>query len=345
EARGDLPGREGVVTAKVAQSFGGGEGSARLVLGPLQFDSGANSLQKWLPGLPVSFDLTAGRITASTDLVWTSSRSKDSTSVVLQPGKITIQADQLSAAVQGMAIQGINTTLDFDLQGFEQVRSSQPAVVNVAVIQTGVLLTNVSVIADLQWLLSDLWPVLDLKDFQGSLFGGSVTSPGLHLDPAKPPHRLVLSLRRLDLAKLLSLEQQKGLQGTGLLNGTIPLTVTAKGVSVKDGTVEAEAPGGVIRYHPSPESAALLTDADSSVKLVAQALSNFQYTVLRVGVQYAEDGVLQLAAQLEGRNPDMKKSPPIHFNVNVQENIPALLQSLRLVQDIEESLQSKVQRR
>jgi hypothetical protein len=81
------------------------------------------------------------------------------------------------------------------------------------------------------------------------------------------------------------------------------------------------------------------------MKLVAQALSNFQYTVLRAGVQYAEDGVLQLAAQLEGRNPDMKKSPPIHFNVNVQENIPALLQSLRLVQDIEESLQGKLQRR
>ncbi|MEK7870280.1 MAG: hypothetical protein AAB271_08085, partial [Nitrospirota bacterium] len=192
DVRGDLPGREGLVTGKVAQSFGGGDGSARLVLGPLQFDSGANSLQKWLPGLPASFDLTAGRITASADIAWTPSRSKDSTSVVLQPGKITIQADQLSAAVQGMAIQGINTTLDFDLQGFEQVRSSQPAVVNVAAIQTGVLLANVSVTADLQWLLSDLWPVLDLKDFQGSLFGGSVTSPGLHLDLAKPPYRLVL---------------------------------------------------------------------------------------------------------------------------------------------------------
>ncbi len=345
DARGDLPGREGVVTAKIAQSFGGGDGSARLVLGPLQFDSGANRLQKWLPGLPASFDLTAGRITASTDIAWTPRRLKDSTSVVLQPGKITIQADQLSAAVQGMAIQGINTTLDFDLQGFEQVRSSQPAVVNVAAIQTGVVLTNMSVTADLRWLLSDPWPVFDLKDIQAGLFGGSVTSPGLHLDLAKPPHRLVLSLRRFDLAKLFSLEQQKGLQGTGLLNGTIPIAVTAKGVSVKDGAVEAEAPGGVIRYHPSPESAALLTDADSSVKLVAQALSNFQYTVLRAGVQYAEDGVLQLAAQLEGRNPDMKKSPPIHFNVNVQENIPALLQSFRLVQDIEESLQGKVQRR
>ncbi|MCC6139237.1 MAG: YdbH domain-containing protein [Nitrospira sp.] len=349
DVRGDLPGRAGVVTAKVVQSFGGGEGSARLALGPLQFDAEANRLQKWLPGLPASVDLTAGRLTASADLAWASGRSKDSAkdspAVTLQPGAITIQADRLSAVVQGIAIQGIDTTLQFDLQGVEQLRSRQPAAVQVASIQAGVALTDLSATTDLRWVLSDLWPVLDLKDIQASLFGGAVTSPGLRIDPAKPPYQLVLSLRRFDLAKLLSLEQQKGLQGTGLLSGTIPVTVTAKGVSVKDGRVEAEAPGGVIRYQPSPESAAYLADADSSVKLAAQALSNFQYTALRVGVQYAEDGVLQLATQLEGRNPDMKKSPPIHFNVNVQENIPALLQSLRLVQDIEGTLERRVRGR
>ncbi|ULA63679.1 MAG: DctA-YdbH domain-containing protein [Nitrospira sp.] len=350
DVRGDFPGREGVVTAKVAQSFGESEGSARLVLGPLQFDAEANRLQKWLPGLPAAFDLTAGRITASTDVAWASSRSKDSMKdsepVMLHPGAITVQADRLSAVVQGVTIEGIDTTLNFDLLGGEQLRSRQPAVVQVASIQAGVALNDVSATADLRWTLSDPWPVLGIKDIQASLFGGSVTSPGLQVDPAKPPHRLVLSLRRFDLAKLLSLEQQKGLQGTGLLSGTIPVTVTARGgVSVKDGMVEAEAPGGVIRYQPSPDSGAFLADADSSVKLAAQALSNFQYTALRVGVQYAEDGVLQLAAQLEGRNPDMKKSPPIHFNLNVQENIPALLQSLRLVQDIEGTLEHRVRGR
>mgnify|MGYP003344342564 FL=1 len=50
-------------------------------------------------------------------------------------------------------------------------------------------------------------------------------------------------------------------------------------------------------------------------------------------------------SRLEGRNPEMKKMPPIHFNVTVQENIPALLKSLRLVQDIEESLKQRVQHR
>jgi hypothetical protein len=41
----------------------------------------------------------------------------------------------------------------------------------------------------------------------------------------------------------------------------------------------------------------------------------------------------------------MKKTPPIHFNLTVQENVPALLKSLRMVQDIEDSLKQRVQKR
>ena len=117
------------------------------------------------------------------------------------------------------------------------------------------------------------------------------------------------------LARILSVEQQKGIEGTGLLNGTLPITLTASGASVKNGTIEAQPPGGTIRYLATPKAGKLLAESDQGVKLVAQALNNFHYNVLRVGVQYREDGLLQLAARLEGRNPDMKKMPPIHFNV------------------------------
>jgi hypothetical protein len=48
--------------------------------------------------------------------------------------------------------------------------------------------------------------------------------------------------------------------------------------------------------------------------------------------------MLQLQARLEGKNPDQKKSPPIHFNLTVQEHIPSLLKSLRLVGNLEDSI-------
>ncbi|MEY4527068.1 MAG: hypothetical protein RL768_787 [Nitrospirota bacterium] len=171
-----------------------------------------------------------------------------------------------------------------------------------------------------------------------------MTCPAVHIDPAKPPAQWTLSLREIDLAKVLSVEQQKGIEGTGLLNGTLPITLTAAGASVKDGSIEAQPPGGIIRYTATPEAGKLLAESDQSLKLVAQALNNFHYNVLRVGVQYREDGLLQLAARLEGKNPDMKKTPPIHFNLTVQENIPALLKTLRTVQDIGESLKQRVQK-
>jgi Dicarboxylate transport len=51
-----------------------------------------------------------------------------------------------------------------------------------------------------------------------------------------------------------------------------------------------------------------------------------------------------LTARLEGRNPDLKKIPPVNFNLTVQEHIPALLKSLRLVDDIQDAVERKHKR-
>ena len=126
-----------------------------------------------------------------------------------------------------------------------------------------------------------------------------------------------------------------------MLDGSIPLTVTSRGLRVQDGNFEARPPGGVIRYTASPEAAHAVTQANTNMEIVLQALSNFHYNVLQVGAQYAENGTLQLQARLEGKNPDQEKSPPIHFNLTVQENIPALLKSLRLVNDLEDSVRNR----
>jgi hypothetical protein len=53
---------------------------------------------------------------------------------------------------------------------------------------------------------------------------------------------------------------------------------------------------------------------------------------------------LQLQARLEGKNPDQKEIPPVHFNLTVQENVPALLKSLRLVNNLEDSVRSRFSR-
>ncbi|HBR50695.1 MAG TPA: dicarboxylate transport, partial [Nitrospira sp.] len=87
-----------------------------------------------------------------------------------------------------------------------------------------------------------------------------------------------------------------------------------------------------------------LSDSDQHLQLVAQALNNFHYKILRVGVKYGETGMLDLSARLEGRNPDLTQTPPIHFNLTVQEHIPTLLKSLRLIEDIHGMIERKYRR-
>ncbi|MXX11269.1 MAG: hypothetical protein F4Z68_07780 [Nitrospira sp. SB0667_bin_9] len=98
-------------------------------------------------------------------------------------------------------------------------------------------------------------------------------------------------------------------------------------------------PGGVIRFAPLDETRQMLVRAKPEMELVLRALENFRYDVLRALVSYQEDGTLLLETRLEGKNPDMKEAPPVHFNLNVQENVPALLQSVQVVKDIENQLE------
>lgn len=333
-----------LLAVKLEQPFDGGQGSLRGTFGPVMFDEQTRRLDALVTGLPVSAELTDGRVSAAIDLFWSVESGDLSGGIRLVSGTGTVVAESLAGRFQDYAVTGLSGTVALRTEGREAVVTAQPAALTIASVQIGVEISNVSVMWQAEWRVGAGLPVIELKDFQCDVFGGSVTSPGLRVDPAQPPYRATLSLRNLDLAKVLSVEQQKGLQGTGILNGTLPIAATADGVTVVGGTIEAQPPGGVIRYPAMPESSKLITESDGGLRMVAQALNNFHYTVLRVGVEYDESGTLDLTARLEGRNPDMKKTPPIHFSLTVHEHVPTLLKSLRLIREMEEAVQRRVKR-
>jgi hypothetical protein len=255
-----------------------------------------------------------------------------------------VVAEKLSGHYSDYVVKGLSTTMVITTQGLESIVMSQPASLFVAAVQSGVDVTNLAATYQIRWKLTDDLPIIEVRDFQCEVFGGTIRNPGPVVNLVKPPVTTTFSIRNLDLAKILSVEQQKGLQGTGTLNGTLPVTITSGGIIVKDGVVEAQPPGGMIRYTSTPESSKMLSDSDRNLQLVAQTLNNFQYSLLRVGVKYGESGMLDLNARLEGRNPDLRNTPPIHFNLTVQEHIPTLLKSLRLVEDIQGTIERKYKR-
>ena len=69
------------------------------------------------------------------------------------------------------------------------------------------------------------------------------------------------------------------------------------------------------------------------------ALADFTYEKLEVDVTYDTDGTLTLGIRLEGSNSAVESGRPIHYNLNITENLPALLQSLQLSDELSERVE------
>jgi len=341
--RVDTPTHAGFVTARIEQPLQTAQGVMHGVIGPLTFNDTDRRLSKMM-GLPPSTDLIDGVFTTTVDASW-SNNFRDRTNVMkVVSATAKVEAEKLSGHYYGSIVKGLNTTMVVHAQGLESIAMPQPASIFVAAVRSGVDFANLTASYQMRWNLADDLPTVDIRDFQCEVFGGTISNPGAVLDLAKPPVTTTFSLQNLDLARIFSVEQQRGLQGTGTLNGTLPVTLTSGGIVVQDGLIEAQPPGGIIRYASTPESSKMFSESDRQLELVAQALNNFQYSLLRVGVKYGETGMLDLNARLEGRNPDLRDTPPIHFNLTVQEHIPTLLKGLRLVEDIHGTIEKRSRR-
>lgn len=174
------------------------------------------------------------------------------------------------------------------------------------------------------------------------ILGGS-----LRLEPAtwaldRPSQLLPLKLSGLDLQELFRVYPAEGLEGNGLLDGTLPLRL-GDAISVEQGLIEARAPGGRLRFH-SPRIRAM-GQANPGMKLVTDALEDFHYDLLSSSLDYDSSGTLRLGMRLHGQNPAIEQGRPIHFTINLEEDIPTLLASLQLTDKVSDIIQQRIQQR
>lgn len=176
-----------------------------------------------------------------------------------------------------------------------------------------------------------------LADVRGELLGGH-----FHLDAFSAAEGGHLRLDHLDLAAAVALMNQPDIRVSGLLEGDLPIALDDGKPIIRAGTLRNIGPG-TIHYRPAPGSDFLRNNPQTAV--VGDVLDNFHYQRLEAGVTYRADGDLLLATRLEGRNPDLEGSPPVHLNLNVEQNIPALMRSLRAGDDIGAWLERRINAR
>lgn len=302
-------------------------------LADLNFAEG-NPLERTLADWPQALELNSGSLRFAAN------------ASVAAKGTLKSGANMSLRGVAGIfdrsELQGLDAQLQLDLRN-EQLQIGL-AHLRIAQLNPGVPLQAVELRGDyaaavgapasgrINWQLA-----------QAQLFGGRIwLAPGA-LDLAASNPARALHVEGISLEQLLHAYPAEGLEGSGNIDGELPLRLTPEGFSIIGGRLAARTPGG--RLHFSSPKLNAFGASNPAMGLVVQALSNFHYSRLESGVAYSEQGTLQLALRLEGENPQIENGRPIHFNINIEEDIPALLTSLQLSGKVSERIQQRVQER
>ncbi len=252
------------------------------------------------------------------------------------------QTDSLQNQFLSMDIEGVNLSYNkivvlggnasLRSAGFSPFKMRKPAQVRIKEVNPGLPIKNVS--AELLLKPGKASNTIVASNVRAEILGGSILIPTFVVDSASWQGSAQLQVAKIDLEKVLELYPQQKVSAQGTVSGVVPFAFSAAGVTVQKGKLQSDGKGRIRAQLLDTEQQASLVQ--QSVGVASKALENYWYDSLKAGVDLDRKGNLDIALSLAGRNPDYQNGRSINFNVNVGENIPALLKSLQITSDISE---------
>ena len=169
--------------------------------------------------------------------------------------------------------------------------------------------------------------LFELRNVTLNTFGGQLSIKNLPISKLPGPISFPVKLKNIDLQSLLEFIEQEQIDATGNVSGKLPVHINGDKISIKNGQLWAEKPGGYIKYL-GPEN--VLGESPQMI-FAMSALKNLNYSTLKADVTYKPDGTLILGTSIEGKNKEMNIARPINVNLNVEQNVLKLLESLHAV--------------
>jgi hypothetical protein len=181
---------------------------------------------------------------------------------------------------------------------------------------------------------------LDMADLRMEAFGGVIRADPFSFRTASNTNTVLMRAEAIQLNRLLTLEEFEAIEVSGTVGAELPVTIVGDSLTITQGRLFGEPPGGVIRYRPGSEP----DETDTSgIGFVTLALSNFEYETLSSEIDYNADGDLKLQLQLTGRNSELDTNRPVILNLGVENNVPQMLKSLRAARSVEDILEQRLQ--
>jgi hypothetical protein len=248
-----------------------------------------------------------------------------------------LSAQQLSGIVSGYAFDDLELTAEWS--GITRWKTLQPLQISIASVDAGVALQDIKLQVSLPKSTLIAQPKLRIDALSAQVFGGELALPGAQAwDFATASNSATLVASDWQLRELVALQKNADIEAQGALEGQLPITIAGGRAIIDGGYLRALPPGGHIRYRANDDTRAL-ADNNSELALALDLLSDFQYQLLNSEVQLDKAGNLLLALSLEGSNPALYAGQSIRFNINVEQNLDPLLQSLRIGDNLEQRIE------
>ncbi|MCB1671298.1 MAG: YdbH domain-containing protein [Pseudomonadales bacterium] len=305
-----------------------GNGSAKLTLQNYVFTDSFN-LASLVSYAGLDLDLVAGSLDGDATINW---QPGDDGNWRLS-GPLHVALNEVSGIVADSFFVGLDTELRAGITDGPGLASDGLLDATLATVDVGLPLNRI----DWRYGFDTRAGLYNLRDLHTDLLGGSLQIADFQYDINASQNRLQVALVNLDLATIVALANYPNLQVSGAISGYIPLLIAPGGITVEQGLVSALNPGGSIRY--TANSTAI---GNAGLELINQALSNYQFDNLDSEVSYDENGELEMAVHLKGRNPEFEDGRRINLNVTISDNIPTLLESLQAGRVITERLEQRL---
>ncbi|MEW5248723.1 intermembrane phospholipid transport protein YdbH family protein [Microbulbifer sp. 2201CG32-9] len=313
---GDLP-----VSGDLSLNLATNAGQADFDFGPVAF-SRDKPLSDRIAGLPV--EVVAGILSGGGRLRWPQAEGSS----------LTLEADGIAATYGDIFVLGVSTRAKAVHRKGHWLIPATP--VAIETLDPGLPVERIS-------FSLALVPERDLvlRELRGNLLQGSLESQELRWNLDGEARHSEILVSGLSLQALEQQLETSNLAATGTVDLKIPLITAGAGVTVERGEITARAPGGRLRYYGA-FSPAMLAD-NPQLKLLAGALEDYSYRQLSGTVEYPPSGDMQMQLKLVGRSKSLAADRDLIINLNLENNIPAMLQSLQAGRDLSETLEKRLQ--
>ena len=178
----------------------------------------------------------------------------------------------------------------------------------------------------------------------------------LSLDPfewlySNDVNRVVMRIENVSIGEFLKDVGDGDLRATGDIEGTLPIVLSGVDVKVEKGELYVR-DGGVIQYKSKQLDSISELDGTNERAVAAmragnyrdaafEALKNFEYQELRVKIDGALDGPIDVFLKADGKNEDVLGGQPFLFNINLQGELLNILRSFNTNAQIKAELARK----